>query len=486
MNLVRVFTLISTIIGIQVEPALSQDEPIGFYKEDKHVRVNKNVEEVSSSSGPCTDLDDIEWHLKLARVTEAWEYSESHGNATKGEGIIVANPDTGYSNHAFTSTANGFTNEMFLSKGYNWFAGIIRGENKNDARDPFGSLGVSMNPGHGTSVSAIIAGPGTQADQDGNKVHGVAPKAKVLPLRVVESVVFFDLGKLRQAIDYAKNNGAHVVSMSLGNPTPGLFSTQFKYAWDDAIHHNLILVAAGGQAGNLPIGGPTNIIMPASYQNCIAVAAVDAKGKYWNAGFTGSNIAFSAPGHDICAAKTTQGPGVTGKGSGTSYATAMTSGTAALWLAHHGRDELISIAEQRKEKLQHLFCKAVEASVKKMDDWDERDQGAGIIDAQALLELNHHTLLNLPLGATKQCKIDIGGKAGESCSPWNWCAPGLSCASPWMKCYHTPRQVNEPCNPLTGGCAVGLKCSWMSQICKKSGEESLDFFSEKGVTEATF
>lgn len=445
--------------------------------DNKNVRV-RNSEDISN---PCSVLSDIEWHLKLSRVTEAWEYSESYGKASKGEGIVVAVPDTGYNKHGFTSTSNGFTNDMYKSKGHNWFAGIFRGENKDDAKDTLNG----MNGGHGTLVSAIIAGPGTQADKYGNKVSGTAPKAKILPLRMVESVVFFDLWKLREAIDYARDNGAHVVSMSLGNPTPGLLATQFKYAWDAAIDKNLILVAAGGQAGEIPIGGPTNLIMPASYQNCIAVAAVDVDGKYWDAGFTGKDIAFSAPGHNVCSAKAKKGlNNESDLGSGTSLATAMTSGSAALWLAHHGRDNLISIAEERNEKLQHLFCKAVEISVKKISGWNEDKQGAGILDVRALLGLDHNELRNLARGPTKQCNIDIGVKAGKRCSPIDWCAPGLSCASPMMKCYHVPRQINEPCNHISG-CAKGLHCSIWRFKCY-SGKGSEDPVSEKGMTGVMF
>ena len=468
MNLARTVSILIISTGIGAKQALSQDVLGGSNKEHtKYLRANDQEFVSSNDDNSCTKLADVEWHLKYARVMDAWKYSEAHGKASKGEGIVVAVPDTGYAKHVFTSTQNGFTTEMYKSKGHNWFGGIIRQENENDAFDPFGSLGVSMNPGHGTLVSAVIAGPGTHADENEDKVSGVAPKAKILPLRIVESVVFFDLSKLRLAIDYAKNNGAHVVSMSLGNPTPGALSFQFKWAWDDAINNNLILIAAAGQAGEIPIGGPTNIIMPASYINSIAVAAVDKDGNYWNAGFTGKNIAFSAPGHDMCVPEPTQGVSKTAQGSGTSLATAMTSGTAALWLAHHGRQELISIAEGRNEKLQHLFCKAVEASAKKMPNWNEATQGAGILDVQALLELNSSKLRDLPQGATKQCKIDIGRKVGESCNPLNWCAPGLSCASPMMKCYHSPRQVNEPCNPVSG-CAPGLSCASPMMKCYHS------------------
>ena len=132
----------------------------------------------------CNDLDDVEWHLKLSNVPEAWNYSQDQNKPEQGEGIVIASPDTGYNYHVFTSTATAteekFTTEMFISRGHNWQS---TPEDENNAEDPFGS---AMNAGHGTMVSAVMAGPGTEPDRDGNTVRGVAPKAKVLPLRIAD------------------------------------------------------------------------------------------------------------------------------------------------------------------------------------------------------------------------------------------------------------------------------------------------------------
>ena len=232
-------------------------------------------------------------------------------------------------------------------------------------------------------------------------------------LDMCRSVVFFDLFKLRDAIWYARDNGAHIISTSLGTPVIGATAWFWKRAVMDAIEANIILVTAGGQltAGNLPLA---EVILPASYHNVITLGAVNKDKNYWGEGFRGEDIAFSAAGEDVCVPQKGEGRDASGPGSGTSFATAFTAGTAALWLAHHGRDHLISIAEGRGEHLQDLFCKAVEMSVQKPDGWNEDSQGAGIVDAQALLMLDPS---EVPLRQTRHCKIDITERApnGEGC-----------------------------------------------------------------------
>jgi hypothetical protein len=166
-----------------------------------------------------------------------------------------------------------------------------------------------------------------------------------------------------------------------------------------------------------------NTILPASYHNVIALGAVNKDKNYWDQGFEGEDIAFAAPGEEVCVPRTSEGHDASGPGDGTSFATAFTAGTAALWLAHHGRDHLISIAEGRGEHLQDLFCKAVEMSVQKPDGWNEDYQGAGIVDAQALLMLDPS---EVPLGQTRHCKIEITERApnGEGCMTDEDCESG--------------------------------------------------------------
>ena len=93
-------------------------------------------------------------------------------------------------------------------------------------------------------------------------------------LDMCRSVVFFDLFKLRDAIWYARDNGAHIISTSLGTPVIGATAWFWKRAVMDAIEANIILVTAGGQltAGNLPLA---EVILPASYHNVITLGAVN-------------------------------------------------------------------------------------------------------------------------------------------------------------------------------------------------------------------
>lgn len=354
----------------------------------------------------CKDID-IWWHLKASpgvNAEEAWKYSRTMGKPEKGEGIMIAMPDTGYGYHVFTSTFVKATQKQkwpettFTSRGYNF-----REENEY-AYDPMNY--VIGNKGHGTMVAALAAGDGEEPDKYGNVIPGAAPKAGVMPLRIVDSVVSHNANdRLRRAIDYAKDNKAHVVSMSIGSVAVGADLREVKMAIDDAINHNMILVAAGGQAVNI-FKLPADTVFPSSYEQVISVGGITMKSKYWSEGFKGRDIAFTGPAKDVCVANLKDwGDQSKGVGKGTSLSTALTAGVAALWLAHHGRDELISVAKQRDEKLQHLFCKAVEASVYKPSGWRDYRQGAGIIDALALLQQDLEDLVRLPAGKTSHCTM---------------------------------------------------------------------------------
>ena len=369
-------------------------------KEDNKKRGCRELEKNGDING------DIWWHLRASpgvNAEEAWKYSRRMGKPEKGEGIMIAMPDTGYGNHVFTGTYDAsakravWKNTTFKSRGHNFREG------GSNACDPMKTW-FGQN-GHGTMVAALAAGDGEQRDKYGHFQPGAAPKAGVMPLRVLTHVASHDANdRLRQAIDYAKHNKAHVVSMSIGSVAIGADLRKVKMAIDDAINHNMILVAAGGQGWNF-LTVTANAVFPSSYEQVISVGGINTKSEYWYGGFKGEDIAFTGPAKDVCVALAKQGPLESKLGVGTSISTALTAGVAALWLAHHGRDELISVATQRDEKLQHLFCKAVEASVNKPSDWNENRQGAGIIDALALLKQDLQDLANLPAGKTRHCTM---------------------------------------------------------------------------------
>lgn len=57
------------------------------------------------------------------------------------------------------------------------------------------------------------------------------------------------------------------------------------------------------------------------------------------------------------------------------------------------------------------------------------------------------------------------GKSGDACHLTRPCGAGLSCQPGVQRCYHDPRQVNEPC--VAGfACAAGLSCTPGKQVCE--------------------
>ena len=299
---------------------------------------------------PEPALDKL-WALEAMRVPQAWAFAEERGRPSRGVGIVVAQPDTGVTKHA---ELKGVTQVAPLN--------LLDGK-PNDPTDPMAKTG---NPGHGTSTASVLVSPSTL------EVSGSAPDAKHMPIRAIESVVRLSQIKVAQAIDHAVNNGAHVITMSLG----GLASLSLWLALSRAVDSGVIVLAAAGNCVGL-------VVWPARYDKCIAVAGTDSKDKRWTGTCKGPEIDFSAPAQNVWRATAPSGVEA---GQGTSYAVALAAGVAACWLAFHGRANVVSAARQRGETVQDMFRRIVMATARVPDGWDSFNMGAGVIDAEALLK----------------------------------------------------------------------------------------------------
>ncbi len=179
--------------------------------------------------------------------------------------------------------------------------------NDNDPND---------NNGHGTHVTSTAAG----LTNNGKGVAGVA-QAQILPVRVLNAQGSGTHSQIANGMTYATDQGAKILSMSLGAPTgSSTLLNAVNYAWNAGA---LVVAATGNDNG--PIG------YPAKYSNAFAVGAYDQNRNRASFSNYGAEIDISAPGVQIAAAWNSNDSSYVYQ-DGTSMATPIVSGVAALAL----------------------------------------------------------------------------------------------------------------------------------------------------------
>lgn len=243
--------------------------------------------------------------LAALNATSAWRLSE-------GAGVTVALLDSGVGAGA-PDLAGSVTDGPDLTAGVN----------------PPGYQPPHL---HATYMASLIAGHGHgPGGNDG--VIGVAPRAKILSVRVLPDdsepgFPYFQQNAryedtLAEGIRYAADHHASVINMSLGGPAT---TVQERTALAYAVSRGVVVVAAAGNDGSQN-SRYTSFSYPGGYPGLITVAAVTVQGRHADFSDHNASVVVSAPGVDVVGAA----PG--GQyliGAGTSQATALVSGVAAL------------------------------------------------------------------------------------------------------------------------------------------------------------
>ncbi|MEU6759688.1 type VII secretion-associated serine protease mycosin [Streptomyces sp. NPDC046685] len=254
-------------------------------------------------------IRDRQWGLLALRAEEAW-------GTTRGDGVTVAVLDTG------------------VDDSHPDLAGQVL-----DGTDLIGmgaGRGDKAWARHGTAMAGIIAGHGHGPNR-GQGVLGIAPQAKILPVRVIleegdpgrAQARVSKGGALADGIRWAADHGADVINLSLGDDSD---SAHHEAGEDEAVQYALakgvVVVASAGNGGE----SGDRVSYPAAYPGVIAVTAVDRRGK--KAAFSTRNwyATVSAPGVDVVIADPDR---AYYEGWGTSAAAAFVSGAAALVRAAH-------------------------------------------------------------------------------------------------------------------------------------------------------
>jgi thermitase len=167
--------------------------------------------------------------------------------------------------------------------------------------------------GHGTAIAGIIAAD----ENDGSDVTGIAPKSRLLNVKVADDTGRCQISALAKGIIWAVDQDADVINISIEIPdTTADLNEAVNYAWDNGV----VIVAAAGNSGN------TIAVYPAGHEKCLAVTAIRENGALAPLANYGDWVDAAAPGFGIYSLSPGNGYGYR---YGTSFAAAHISGLAA-------------------------------------------------------------------------------------------------------------------------------------------------------------
>ncbi|HBN07188.1 MAG TPA: hypothetical protein DD435_00595 [Cyanobacteria bacterium UBA8530] len=276
--------------------------PAGSASEDLLARLKSDKTVASAEADRFVKLDDVtvndpqrakQYALDKVMANQAWEKNQ-------GEEIKIAIVDSGVD----------MTHPDLAEK-------LLTGVNTVEERNP-----PKDDVGHGTHVAGIAAA----IANNGVGIAGMAPKAKIIPVKVL-GASSGSAASIAAGIIWAADQGADVMNMSLGMyETSEVVEKAVRYAIDEK---NVVIVATMGN---------DNIERkryPAAYPGVIAVGSTDAKDLKSTFSNFGDWIAVSAPGTAILSTFPTYPVSISGTQgytslSGTSMAAPLVAGLAAL------------------------------------------------------------------------------------------------------------------------------------------------------------
>jgi len=224
-----------------------------------------------------------QWYLSSLNMSRVWDYARGAGQviAVIDAGVEINHPDL--INQIWTNQKEILGDR--IDNDNNGFIDDIHGwdfiDNDND---PHAHLPVCPDPQncddlpfhHATIVSGIIAAEAG----NGLDIAGLAPEAKIMPIRALDSQGSGSSADVIKGIDYAIKNGATVINMSFAGT---LEDPELNNAIERAYNAGLaVVIASGNKEGDTPI----NLDASPRYPIC-------------SRGSSGQKISFGVGSHDI-------------------------------------------------------------------------------------------------------------------------------------------------------------------------------------------
>jgi subtilisin family serine protease len=288
-----------------------------------------------ASPARADEIRDRQWHLAYLDIASAHAISQ-------GEGVVVAMIDSGIDEDHPDLAGN-----------------VLEGIDVAVGGDGNGWGDVD---GHGTGMAGLVVAHG-HGPGNAEGALGIAPQAKILPLRIKTDGTYGDGVALGLAVDEAVARGAKIIAIPVNSDGQSYDAVQ------RALAAGVMVVAS---TGNQP--RETMMGSPAADPGVTAVGAVGPDGIIADVSVRASGlgrVALTAPGVDIVSSSNDAGYRI---GTGTSPSTAIVAGVAALVWSRY--PDLTNV-----ELLDHLTATAVDKGAPGQDP----EYGFGLVDPMAAL-----------------------------------------------------------------------------------------------------
>lgn len=231
---------------------------------------------------------------------------------SRGAGVTVAVLDTGIAPHSALDS-------RVVAGGYSF---VTNTEVADDASP-------GLLAGHGTFVAGLI--------------HRVAPEAELLPIAVLSGDGVGNSFMVAEGVYYAIDHGARVINLSLSSPVDSL---AVRDAIDEALALGIVVVASVGNSQS------TVASFPAADSGVLAVASTDLGDHLALFTDRGPFVSLCAPGVGLVSLLPSEDYGAA---SGTSFSTAIISGTAALIAAQSSTESAGFVVDRLRSTALNLI-----------------------------------------------------------------------------------------------------------------------------------
>lgn len=270
-------------------------------------------------SNTPNDLQTDQWYLNKIQAELGWDYSTGSVNvlvAVLDDAIAIDHEDLASNIYVNTAEQNGLT---LLDDDLNGQPDDINGydvaDRDNNPRPPANASGNGDGFAHGTHVAGILSA--TTNNSIG--IASIGYNTKILPVKIGRDADAALTGST-DGIYYAMRSGVDIMNFSWGTLTDSQVLRSLILQVQAA---GILMVAAAGNDGD------QTVVYPAAYPEVMSVGSTNENDQRSSFSNYGSTISVMAPGTNIYSTLP-EGNDTYGNNSGTSMATPLVAGLAAL------------------------------------------------------------------------------------------------------------------------------------------------------------